>query len=79
VPASAVLTPTRRCAPMPGQRAQPACGSCGSDRLSSFALVLTDGTNVTFSSCRSCERRSYHSAEGPLDLDIVMHRSQRRH
>lgn len=35
------------------------CSSCGGAQLTQLPMVLTDGTDVTFVSCLSCEARQW--------------------
>jgi hypothetical protein len=59
----------------PGARAGLACPSCGSDRVTSLAMTLTDGTPVTMCSCHACEHRVWSDASGTLDFATVLSRT----
>jgi hypothetical protein len=61
----------------PGARAGDACESCGTERVTSLALVLTDGTPVRFTSCHACEHRTWLGPNGPLDRDTVLERTRK--
>lgn len=50
-------------------RALATCASCGSRRVTAITMTLTDGSIVDFSSCHSCERKSWQ--QGGHDLDIA--------
>jgi transcription elongation factor Elf1 len=41
------------------------CPECGSVRVTSLAMTLTDGTPVEFASCHNCEHRHW-SYEGQV-------------
>jgi hypothetical protein len=57
---------------------QPRCGACGSERVTTLAMTLTDGTPVTFVSCHACEQRSWTTPTGELELPDVLARSAKR-
>jgi hypothetical protein len=59
----------------PGARTGATCPSCGSERLTSLAMVLTDGTPVEFSSCHNCEHRVWADESGRLDFSDVLTRA----
>jgi hypothetical protein len=61
----------------PGARAGAVCASCGSLRVTSLALVLTDGTPVSFTSCHACEERSWVAPDGVLDRATVLDRTRK--
>ncbi|MHB8341043.1 MAG: hypothetical protein ACYDB7_07695 [Mycobacteriales bacterium] len=54
-----------------------ACSHCGSRRTTTIGMVLTDGTAVDFTSCRTCEGKSWAGEDGPLPLDRVLCRATR--
>lgn len=71
-------------APGDDQRTPDRCGTCGSDALTRLAIVLADGTEVTFISCHGCERREWLTAHSDgtwtaLPIESVLERSARRH
>lgn len=53
------------------------CATCGSARVIVLDLRLTDGTPVTFLSCRGCETRSYAGPDGVLEVNDVLARSMK--
>jgi Zn ribbon nucleic-acid-binding protein len=42
-----------------GARAGASCRACGSERVTSISLALTDGSPVEFTSCHRCEHRTW--------------------
>jgi DNA-directed RNA polymerase subunit M/transcription elongation factor TFIIS len=58
-----------------GARAGQTCGSCGSERLTSLAMTLTDGTPVTFLSCHNCEHRTWNHRGRALKFTDVLTRA----
>ena len=60
-----------------GARSGTKCRTCSSDRVTTLTLVLTDGTPVEFTSCHSCENRTWFSAEGELDRATVLERTRK--
>jgi hypothetical protein len=62
----------------PGARMGLACASCGSERVTSLAMTLTDGTPVTMRSCHACEHRVWSDATGPMKLADVLKRTAKR-
>jgi hypothetical protein len=61
-----------------GARNGAECPSCGSERLTSLAMTLTDGTPVNFSSCHNCEHRVWADDAGRLDFADVLTRATKR-
>jgi transcription elongation factor Elf1 len=59
----------------PGARTGSACPSCGSERLTTLSMTLTDGTPVNFSSCHNCEHRVWADEAGRLDFADVLTRA----
>jgi formate dehydrogenase maturation protein FdhE len=55
-----------------------ACPACGSVRLTSLAMTLTDGTPVSFTSCRACEHRAWNHEGGALALADVLTRTRKQ-
>jgi len=51
------------------------CPTCGSDRATRMAVMLTDGTPVTLISCSTCDSRSWFNGSQRLDLQDVVNRS----
>jgi transcription elongation factor Elf1 len=62
----------------PGARTGAECPCCGSQRLTSLAMTLTDGTPVNFSSCHNCEHRVWADEAGRLDFADVLARATKR-
>lgn len=62
----------------PGARSGLACPSCGSERLTSLAMTLTDGTPVSFCSCHDCEQKIWSDATGTLDFADVLVRTAKK-
>ena len=61
----------------PGARQGVCCQGCGSPRVTSLALTLTDGTPVEFTSCHACEHRTWFSPTGELDRATVLERTRK--
>ncbi len=61
----------------PGARQGASCQVCGSPRVTSLALTLTDGTPVEFTSCHACEHRSWFSPIGELDRATVLEKTRK--
>jgi transcription elongation factor Elf1 len=62
----------------PGARSGATCPSCGSHRLTSLSMTLTDGTPVNFSSCHNCEHRVWADERGRLDFTDVLSRATKQ-
>jgi hypothetical protein len=60
-----------------GSRTGACCSTCGSTRVTSLALILTDGTPVSFTSCHACEERSWVGPDGELDRGTVLERTRK--
>ena len=61
----------------PGARQGACCQACGSTRVTSLTLTLTDGTPVEFTSCHACEHRSWYSPTGELDRATVLDKTRK--
>lgn len=61
----------------PGARQGACCQACGSPRVTSLALTLTDGTPVEFTSCHACEHRTWFSPMGELDRATMLERTRK--
>jgi len=64
-------------------RTPDSCGACGSEALTRLPMVLTDGTEVTFINCHSCEAREWLVAQPDdtwqtMPIEAVLQRSARR-
>jgi hypothetical protein len=54
------------------------CSACGSDRVTSLAMTLTDGTPVQFRSCHRCEERAWLDMDGKqLPVDRVLDKTRK--
>jgi predicted metal-binding protein len=53
------------------------CGSCAGNRITSITMTLTDGTAVDFTSCHSCETKSWKQAGRELDITTVLGKAQK--
>jgi hypothetical protein len=60
-----------------GARGAARCVGCGSPRVTSIAMNLTDGTPVEFTSCHECEERSWAAAGGELSIDRVLDKTRK--
>lgn len=51
-----------------GARAGANCRACGSERVTSISMFLTDGSPVNFTSCHRCEHRTWeeHRSDGKV-------------
>ena len=61
----------------PGARSGDTCVVCGSVRVTGLALLLTDGTPVRFTSCHTCEHRTWVGPDGELDREAVLERTRK--
>jgi hypothetical protein len=59
----------------PGARAGEPCVICGSGRVTTLGMTLTDGTPVSFVSCHNCEHRVWTHQGAALDLPDVLARA----
>jgi transcription elongation factor Elf1 len=58
-----------------GARGGETCVSCGSERLTSLVMTLTDGTPVIFLSCHNCEHRTWIHDGNALEFTDVLARA----
>ncbi|MCW2615047.1 MAG: hypothetical protein JWN08_2041 [Frankiales bacterium] len=65
---SLVTTPTRQLA---------VCASCSGTRCTSISMTLTDGTPVAFTSCHTCEQRTWTQGGHQLDVATVLIKAQK--
>ncbi|KQY47514.1 hypothetical protein [Cellulomonas sp. Root137] len=59
----------------PGVPGTDACLRCGATDLTRIRMALTDGRQVVFVSCPSCEQRNWFPLDGsgiPLDRDEIV-------
>jgi transcription elongation factor Elf1 len=73
IPAQRQATPSSLT--QPGARPAGSCTACGSTRLTSLSMTLTDGTTADFTSCHNCEARSWTAAGQPLSFADVIKRT----
>ena len=57
---------------------QATCHNCGSTALTQISMTMTDGELVDFTSCHSCEAKSYKSNGEELPLDRVLSLATRK-
>jgi hypothetical protein len=55
-----------------GTRPSGSCPECGSGRVTSLGMTLTDGTPVQFASCHECEHRHWSHEGQALPLTDVL-------
>jgi hypothetical protein len=48
------------------------CTTCGGNRVTAITMTLTDGTSVDFTSCHTCERKSWRQGGRVLDIGTVL-------
>ncbi len=48
------------------------CSRCQSTRLTQLAMTLTDGSPVEFTSCHSCEHKSWRQEGREIDRATVL-------
>ena len=65
---SLVTTPTRTLA---------VCHTCSGNRVTSITMTLTDGSSVDFTSCHSCETKSWKQNGRELDISTVLGKAQK--
>ena len=65
---SLVTTPTR---------ALVTCGTCAGNRVTSITMTLTDGSPVDFTSCHTCETKSWKQGGRELDITAVLGKAQK--
>jgi DNA-directed RNA polymerase subunit M/transcription elongation factor TFIIS len=53
------------------------CRSCGSERVTSIAMTLTDGSPVRFASCHQCETRWWAQDGTDLPFDHVISKARK--
>ncbi len=58
-------------------RALAVCGTCAGNRVTSITMTLTDGTPVDFTSCHSCETKSWKQDGRELDITTVLGKAQK--
>ncbi len=58
-------------------RALAVCGTCAGNRVTSITMTLTDGSAVDFTSCHSCETKSWKQGGRELDITTVLGKAQK--
>jgi formate dehydrogenase maturation protein FdhE len=53
------------------------CRICGSERITSIAMTLTDGSRVHFASCHHCENRWWLEDGNQLTFDHVLAKTRK--
>jgi hypothetical protein len=53
------------------------CSVCTSNRVTSISMTLTDGSRVDFSSCHTCEHKTWRQAGHALDIATVLGKTQK--
>ena len=53
------------------------CGTCAGNRVTSITMTLTDGSPVDFTSCHSCETKSWKQGGRELDISTVLGKAQK--
>ena len=53
------------------------CGSCAGSKVTEITMTLTDGSSVQFTSCHSCETKSWKQAGRELDITTVLGKAQK--
>ena len=53
------------------------CVACSGTRVTKISMTLTDGSDVDFTSCHSCEHKSWTQAGTGLDVSSVLQKAQK--
>jgi hypothetical protein len=54
------------------------CRACGSERVTTISMNLTDGSPVTLTSCHRCEHRTWQEAAGDvLPVALVLDKTRK--
>ena len=53
------------------------CSTCAGSRVTSITMTLTDGSSVDFTSCHTCETKSWKQAGSELDITTVLGKAQK--
>jgi len=53
------------------------CSSCTGTRVTKISMTLTDGTDVDFTSCHTCEHKSWTQAGSGLDVSAVLDKARK--
>jgi DNA-directed RNA polymerase subunit M/transcription elongation factor TFIIS len=61
-----------------GARSGAHCRACGSERVTTISMNLTDGSPVNFTSCHRCEHRTWQEqAGGVLPVAHVLDKTRK--
>ncbi len=74
---SRAATPSLPLGSLTQARAERGCHACGSTSVTRLAMRLTDGTPVSFSSCRNCEARRWEHDGAVLSVADVLARTRK--
>ena len=53
------------------------CTACSGTRVTRISMTLTDGSEVDFTSCHTCEHKSWAQAGSGLAVTEVLKRAQK--
>ena len=53
------------------------CAHCDGSRVTRITMTLTDASVVDFTSCHSCERKTWTEAGTGLDVSDVLRKAQK--
>ena len=53
------------------------CARCSSTRVTHISMTLTDGSEVDFASCHSCEHKTWTQAGTDLEVSQVLKKAQK--
>jgi predicted metal-binding protein len=65
---SLVTTPTRQLA---------TCAHCAGTRVTHITMTLTDGSQVDFASCHTCEHKTWTESGTVVDVRDVLKKAQK--
>lgn len=74
---SRAATPSLPLGSLTQTRTERGCLTCASTQVTRLAMRLTDGTPVTFTSCRNCEARRWEHDGLALSVQDVLHRTRK--
>ena len=53
------------------------CSACSGTRVTKISMTLTDGSDVDFTSCHTCEHKSWTQAGTGLEVSTVLKKAQK--
>ena len=53
------------------------CAQCAGNRVTHISMTLTDGSEVDFASCHTCEHKTWTEAGTGLDVSEVLKKAQK--